>query len=82
MADNSVELQLQASLTQDIPAYKPPFSVDPSLINECEIAEKLVFEPLQLKRTIDKWMAEVEDAKAHNWVEQKATDKFKLWVRW
>lgn len=35
---------------------KKPFSVDPRLINECELAMNMTFEPLPLKRTIDRWI--------------------------
>ena len=34
-----------------------PFSVDPTLINDCEKSMNIEFDPLHLKRTIDSWVS-------------------------
>jgi hypothetical protein len=44
-------------LSQNFPLSRQPFSVDPTLINDCEKSMNIEFDPLHLKRTIDSWVS-------------------------
>jgi hypothetical protein len=44
-------------LSQNFPSSRQPFSVDPTLINDCEKSMNIEFDPLHLKRTIDSWVS-------------------------
>lgn len=57
------------------------FEVDESLINDCERAEEVCFEPLSLKRTIDQWIAEVDTPEQFDWTVQSNTDEIRIWTR-
>lgn len=57
------------------------FSVDEKLVTAVEKSEQILFEVLPLKRTIDQWIAEIDNTELFGWRAHKDDDDMRLWYR-